>query len=130
MKVKTADLTGAALDWAVGIAYGHSVFVAKLGLDSVVWSEIFEGLPYVFAPSTDWSIGGEIFEEFGFSLRFDHEAEVWKSTAMGNTPDNSEPEYKAAHDHESALRAFCRAFVMATIGDTVEIPDELLETAP
>lgn len=47
MKIKTSELSGAALDWAVAKCEGHGI-----GALDDPW----------FAPSTNWSHGGPIIE--------------------------------------------------------------------
>jgi hypothetical protein len=54
MKIKTTELTGRALDWAIARCVGR-------------------GYPY--PASTDWSIGGPIIEREGLTLT--HQGERW-----------------------------------------------------
>jgi hypothetical protein len=96
--IKTSELTGAALDWAVAAINGDGV---KYGAK-----------PY----STDWGQGGPIIEREDIgtwpSERIDHEGE-WGARityiVYGPTP----------------LVAAMRCYVASKLGDEVEIPKEL-----
>jgi hypothetical protein len=104
--MKTAELTGAALDWAVAIAEGNFFWdddrlchVTEHGQD--------------FEPSTDWAQGGPIIEREGIALYLYGDAE-WNAHAgrkesIGPTP----------------LIAAMRCYVASKLGDEVEIPTEL-----
>ena len=109
--MKTAELTGAALDWAVAKCEGD-----REANDSDKYDD-WDLLPY----STDWCQGGPIIEreKIGFWLFADADNspdEVWMSecksppsTAHGPTP----------------LIAAMRCYVSSKLGDEVEIPKEL-----
>jgi len=113
--MKTSELTGAKLDWAV----------AKCeGLEMEGYYGPFEGgwdlsdYPY----STDWAQGGPIIESEGFCFEFDPEAEEF--TAFYPTKQGS-PEGVG----ENHLIAAMRCYVAYKLGDEVEIPEELEVTA-
>jgi hypothetical protein len=71
MKVKTSELTGVALDWAVAKCEGHGIGV----LDD----------PW-FAPSTNWAQAGPIVEREGIALIPGWTAERPGFSADGDTP--------------------------------------------
>jgi hypothetical protein len=102
--VKTSDLIGPALDWAVAKCEGVPVEAP-----GYVW-EIGK---WVNQYSTDWAQGGPIIEREGIDLVKMHgsgwHAEL-KRIAHGPTP----------------LIAAMRAYVASKLGDEVEIPVELL----
>ena len=113
MKVKTSELTGAALDWAVATASG----ITKFDPCGVAWVQNPREEHFVmqFQPSTDWSQGGPIIELEKIETRHDGRQSwcTWmnKVGAMhGPTP----------------LIAAMRCFVASKLGDEVEMPDELL----
>jgi hypothetical protein len=99
--MKTNELTGAALDWAVGQATE------------------FEG-DWLPDYSTDWAHGGLIIECEIIGLDYDA-ADGWQArdfdtqqiTATGKTP----------------LIAAMRCYVASKLGDEVEVPQELLDLA-
>lgn len=135
MKVKTSELKGAALDWAVAMATGKKARLA-VGYATTTTGEgrsflyvIADGVKGSFEPSTNWGQGGPIFEKFCVGINFDDDGDAWKCLAyFGYDPEKYK--YASAHDGSSKLKAFCKAFVKAAFGTRVEIPDELCEAAP
>ena len=105
MKQSTYDLVGHALDWAVG--------------EALTWSQAFINLNYPdgFHPSTNWAQGGEIIEREGMQL--------WKGGQWCASLDQSfnPPEFSTG---DTPLIAAMRCYVASKLGDTVDIPDELL----
>lgn len=59
MKIKTSELTGAALDWAVAKCEGNTITFADDGLPSGQW-EMY---------SSNWAQGGPIIEREGITTR-------------------------------------------------------------
>jgi hypothetical protein len=104
MKIKTSELTGAALDWAVARCAGYR-------LDLVPEDS--------YTPSTDWSQGGPIIERECMDLlcleggddgwQADRYLHTEKVEAYGPTP----------------LIAAMRCYVASKLGDTIDIPEEL-----
>jgi hypothetical protein len=115
--MKTNELTGAALDWAVSKADNPP---GKEG--SMAWWErdakgyLFDPLnECTYSPSTDWLIGGSIVEREGIELR-------------GKAPNcyASYPHHPTYHG-PTTLVAAMRCFVTSKLGDEVEVPDELVQ---
>ena len=111
MKVKTADLTGPALDWAVAQCVGK-----VHGYKHQLVDDCRHFVSY--SPSTDWSQGGPIIERGNIDLI---------------SPTPSDPLWQAmqwrfAHGAKgpTPLIAAMRCFVASRLGDEVEIPEELL----
>jgi len=103
MKVKTSELKGAALDWAVSYC--------------VEWSNKFPIMPFrVLSYSTDWAQGGLIIEREGISVYFENGD--WHAKAQ------SKP---VTYYDYSPLVAAMRCYVASKLGDEVEVPDEILE---
>lgn len=107
MQVQTSELEGIALDWAVAKCEG----VVSDDIDDFCLST-----PGEFAYSTSWAQGGPIIER-GVAELYEHKAlECWaaKSKAgdlrYGQTP----------------LIAAMRCYVASKLGDTVDVPEELL----
>ena len=107
MKIKTTELQGAVLDWAVAKCEG---LVNEDGLDV---GFIRDG---VFTPSIDWAQGGPIIEREGITVRRYTDA-LWDAS-IGRL------DYVA--DGPTPLVAAMRAYVASKLGDEVEVPDEIL----
>jgi hypothetical protein len=148
MKIKTAELTGAALDWAVAKCEGLPVRINKYGLFA---PEQGEDAPY-FVPSADWSQAGPIIEREEITLvRCDDESipdergfhcGIYEPRWAAVTKDrhSNEADYSPHGDDwgkyykvsGSAMRgptpliAAMRCYVASKLGDEVEIPEELL----
>lgn len=123
--MKTSELTGPALDWAVmkceGLFYRNDekygpMYFRQMVKGSTAWDSL--PLPY----STDWEQGGPIIEREHIAVRSygDFPATRWQAdkwafrfvdpTAYGPTP----------------LVAAMRCFVASKLGDEVDVPEELL----
>jgi Protein of unknown function (DUF2591) len=114
MKIKTSDLTGAALDWAV----------AKCATDDTlrVYFDEATGEPLChddwldnqeYKPSTDWAQGGPIIEREGIEL--EHDGFIWWSRIKADE-DFSGP---------TPLIAAMRCYVASVLGDEVDVPEGL-----
>ena len=103
-QVKTADLTGAALDWAVAKCEGLSTYI-----------EVVEG----FKPSTDWIQGGPIIECEQLSMVPSICGDFWAARKY------TEP-VVLSFDGETPLIAAMRCYVASNLGNTVDIPETLI----
>lgn len=112
MKVKTSELSGKALDWAVAETQGRKRITTtrkEFGLN--VAKNIVP--PY----STEWAWCGPLIASFG----------VWISDDEGAFTASCKPHFdRAIYDAETPQIAICRAVVAAKLGDEVDIPDELM----
>lgn len=115
MKIKTSELTGATLDWAVCRAQNPYADMSA----THVWLETGDGEDdfLIDTPSTDWSQGGQIIEWEKISVMWGMDAEWHACTGfstrghlLGATP----------------LIAAMRAYVVSKLGDEIEVPDELV----
>jgi hypothetical protein len=122
MKLKTSDLEGVALDWAVakceggGAAYVNTHSrgeVLMLSDDIHPWSR-----GDTWGPSYNWSQGGPIIERERIEL--DTCGSEWRAvseiTFQSNTPRYYGP---------TPLVAAMRCYVASTLGETVEVPDDI-----
>ena len=108
--MRTNELEGAALDWAVAKCEGNDSEAARLFH--------VEGF---YQYSTDWAQGGPIIEREKIDLRFDGE---WIALMYGIDYDAPKmpDEYPFG---PTPLIAAMRCYVASKLGDTVEVPDEL-----
>ena len=109
--MKTAELTGTALDWAVAKCEG------VINGDALDVGFIREG---GYTPSTDWAQGGEIIERECMQL--------WKGGEWCASLDQSfnPPEFSTG---TTPLIAAMRCYVASKLGTEVEVPEELLSCA-
>ena len=111
--MKTSELSGAALDWAVTKCEGfdHEVTSSEWGM----WGWV-----------TDWAQGGPIIERELISLDCQFDVNEWY--AWTPAPEQGTGEARAVGD--TPLIAAMRCYVASKLGDTIDIPNELTgETA-
>lgn len=115
--MKTSELTGAALDWAVAQAEGFDWYIevkpTAYGPKPFVFEEHGE-VSCKFQPSTNWSHGGPIIERERIQLaRVEDVWEAWVDAdgvfCQGTTP----------------LIAAMRCYVASKLGAEVDVPEEL-----
>jgi hypothetical protein len=118
MKIKTSELTGAALDWAVAKCEGVSLGSFKA---AVAWMKRREPSDdeleahHAYQYSTSWHAGGPIIEREKIELRHDGRSSwcAWiASTGAVHGP--------------TPLIAAMRCRVASKLGDEVDVPEELL----
>ena len=109
--MKTSELTGAALDWAVAKCEGGVGENQLIG----AW----------YAPSTNWAQGGPIIERecigvlaYGHCSVAPKNPEYWEASL--NLTDESVTQYGP-----TPLIAAMRCYVASKLGDEVDIPEEL-----
>lgn len=119
--MKTAELTGAALDWAVAkceypkLVWGITVGLSAHAKNLIVIPQLNE--PECFwTPSTNWSQGGPIIEREKIATVY-RAGEYW----LAYTFDGAEFEGIGP----TPLIAAMRCYVASKLGDEVEIPEEL-----
>jgi hypothetical protein len=116
--MKTSELTGAALDWAV--AKCEDV-LERIELEQVngVWAVAVPDLGCYFEPSTCWTQGGPIIarEKIRLDTTWNQEDGHWSArmdTVGGWWPG------------PTPLIAAMRCYVASKLGDEVDIPEELI----
>ena len=111
--MKTSELTGAALDWAVAKCEGHDAHfyngVVRTTMRGVFGSEC--------SYSTDWAQGGAIIEREMISTGAIDEGSTWYARQAWTDADDA--------IGETPLIAAMRCYVASKLGDEVEIPEEL-----
>jgi hypothetical protein len=118
MKLKTSELTGPALDWAVAKCEGYTKKLEELGW---AWD------PYCYEPSNDWQEGGPIIEREQLTLDL---------TSVGYDPTTDScikldsPQWWSSKGETTGrgptpLIAAMRCYVASKLGDEVDVPEEL-----
>lgn len=122
IEVKTAELSGAALEYSVAMALGsHGQETGSSTLrDSKHW--IIPGFAPMrwddWTPSADWSQGGPLIERFGVTLTDPAGGSEWDASTSGDME---------FYSGETPLIAICRAIAVAKLGETVWVPVELMK---
>lgn len=115
MIIKTSELEGAALDWAVaGLVHNEKWRHGKYegGLRASM---------HGYHPSTDWFQGGVLIERYQIDLQWiglNGKAVAW------NAHHQDVAQFQCA---ETPLVAAMRAIVTAELGETVDVPEELIK---
>jgi hypothetical protein len=125
MIIKTSELIGTQLDWAVARAEGKKVLsgppIRVASIHKCLAGGYEVSKPY--SPTTDWAIMGPIIERERISL-IDTGHGFWGSRPKANF-DKAEPE----QFDRSPLIAAARCYVASKLGDEVDIPDNLVNKA-
>lgn len=130
-KIKTSELTGAALDWAVATA-GEEWKTAHKHFPTMTLDPTFSGIhfayadvyltpsnpmrqdPQAYSPSTCWVLGGDLIEREMLTIQ-----PISDATWGAFDPDGVEG-YGA-----TPLIAAMRCFVASHLGEEVEVPEVL-----
>ncbi|QLJ16744.1 DUF2591 domain-containing protein [Pseudomonas putida] len=145
IEVKTADVAGEALGWAVGKAEGLDVFLAPPEYGNP-W-RVFARYSYTvtehtkrYNPWEDWALGGKLIEKYQVSLsppksavhrNFGYmdkrngyyESGFWSSTIFGKERKHRRT---AFHHPDNPLTVAMRAIAQFELGDIVQVPKELI----
>ena len=115
--MKTNELTGAALDWAVAKCGGLETYLD----DGVVClkGQPFDDNSHYWLPTQNWSQGGPIIERERLNLSPVSTGvwECWPDYGMSDELYAGGP---------TPLIAAMRCYVASKLGDDVEIPEELV----
>ena len=116
MKVKTSELQGAALDWAVAKCEGLKVrVISGVCHDAELLDMQVDGDTRIIY-STDWAQGGLIIEQECICVGLSMDAPIWYA--------NKGPE-RYHQFGPTPLIAAMRCYVASKMGDEIELPEEL-----
>jgi len=104
--IKTKELKGAALDWAVAKCEGYSEWDGEYFVKD---TDGYSGMYFIADYSTDWAQGGPIIEREGIAL-----LPTWTAERPGFSADGPTP-----------LIAAMRCYVASKLGDEITLPEEL-----
>lgn len=154
IEVKTADLIGPALDWAVARSEGfewtdnpcvvmdavdgkHAPVVAASCLEPGVVVSTSKG---IYSPSTDWSLGGPLIKKYNVLLspptslvhrnfgNFDKRNGWSEAGHWSTTIFGTERKHRRTsfwHPDDPLIPAM-RAIIQFELGDTVQVPADLV----
>jgi hypothetical protein len=112
--MKTSELTGFALDWAVAKCEGAGTpYIGKDGKHHLATANY----------STDWSQGGLIIERENISIVREGDAGNWVASVY----NYAEADWHLHTEGTTPLEAAMRCYVASKLGDEVEIPKELTQ---
>jgi hypothetical protein len=117
--MKTSELTGAALDWAVASIEltGHDDYT------NVLMVTVGDDNDWKYTPSTDWAQGGAIIERERLSLT--PRDGYWDCYVHDRLfEDDGSDHYSTG---ATPLIAAMRCYVASKLGDEVEIPEKTTE---
>lgn len=155
MKIKSNDLIGAALDWAVEAALevqfkeARIVKVCRHEATTPAWIEVenYPGSAPAFhrsSPSTDPAQGWPIIDREGIATRQDSsgkwhammsrdlgdgEGEPWCLYTFKGVPRTASGSRQCRFEGLTSLVAAMRCFVASVLGEAVDVPDELVTHA-
>lgn len=117
MRIKTSELTGGNLNYAVAICEGHKPYFAYA--DVIAYNVMDSDLPttvYVYYDS-DWSIAGPIIERERINVTpYGVDTDWYAHMVLGNK--------EGCADGPTLLIAAMRAYVRVKLGNEVEITEE------
>jgi len=128
IEVKTANLVGEALGWAVGRVEGLSLQLAEPGYNAVPWRVFarYQGQATAhskrYNPWEDWTLGGPLIDKHLGSAH--HNPHLEDSSCRYSAGPAGAGIWLYG---PNALVAFCRTLVLTKLGDTVQVPKELCQ---
>ena len=120
MKIKTSELTGPALDWAVALAAGY-LQAGSSGYCVLIPNAGPVALPMrAWSPTTRWAQGGPIIEREVIAL-IHPKYDCWTAHVYDKRVDDE----SYTLDGPTPLIAAMRCYVASHLGDEVEVPEGL-----
>lgn len=124
MKIKTSELTGLALDWAVCKAEGD-----ELAARNIEYPNQAKHFPTI-SPSTDWSLAGTIIEREGIEINVRN----WTPSPGCRLPGKYEWSARLCYVRQTDCKQFgptpliaaMRCYVDSKLGLEIDVPEELL----
>jgi hypothetical protein len=119
--MKTSELQGKALDWAVAkCEFPEPDYEPQDWLVYITEDCMDDG--WVFKPSTDWVQGGPIIERERIAIWFEKYDDIDSALPVWAAVRFNEQDYYGS----TPLIAAMRCYVASKLGDEVEVPEELM----
>ncbi|WP_237858045.1 phage protein NinX family protein [Pseudomonas sp. PGPR81] len=125
--VRTADLTGEALGWAVGKAEGLELELVGPAYNNP-WRVFARYHATVterterYNPWENWALGGALIEKYAAMVR-GFPNQMYETLAIARVRIDGALAWRSG---QTPLIALCRAIVATKLGDTVQVPKELM----
>ena len=117
--MKTSELIGPTLDWAVCVAEGNSPVINPKRFGGTSFGRFESELGYAIKHySTNWAQGGPIIEREIAVIRKGEQSAIWFASIMDASMDYM------TYEGPTPLIAAMRCYVASKLGDEVEIPKE------
>ena len=140
MKIKTTELTGPALDWAVAIAKGvqpediqlpwkgshqrnKRIYRKLRDREGQLTGDFMTGPEFLF--STKWEAGGPLVDRHNIDVFHQRNGSAGAIKMATTAKPHPSPSFAP-----TALIAICRCYVASKLGDEVDVPEELLCPSP
>ncbi|SFP92774.1 Protein of unknown function [Pseudomonas sp. NFPP07] len=120
IEVKTAELIGPALDWAVAKADGRDPKVYCTGIAEYTFVYLGDSATCKFDPTTGWVWLSYLIKRYRIELSPLYVGD-WRAHVMADDEPQT-PEVEAG----TPELAICRAIVAAKLGEVVSVPKELM----
>lgn len=121
IEVKTAELSGPALRWAVAQSEELEVTIYPPAYGNSHRLSV-NGRPEAYRPDIDWGQGGPLIGKHGIEFRFVSDGTI-RAVLAGSFAFVPVP-YGTGNTH---LIAACRAIVAARLGETISVPVALID---
>lgn len=132
MKIKTSELSGVALDWAVAqVDEVKTIMLAPKKDEPKKPFALFGSIALPvggenengYSPSTCWHCGGPLIERFEIDISRNVDLKDDREMSWSARPDDGETFW---HCGATPLIAACRAIVAAKLGDEVDVPEGMV----
>lgn len=122
MKIKTNELTGNPLDWAVSS-------IEEPGLSRRLNTWKYKWNKGLLRYSVDWGLAGPIIDREGISIVQEAGYDWWQAAIEVQLGSMFGTDLCGSHRQEgpTALTAAMRCFVASRLGEEVEVPEELMK---
>ena len=112
--MKTTELTGAALDWAVTKCEGIKIGQPEGRTFESEWSLMHDAGDMNY--STDWAQGGPIIDRERINPEWMPHSECWMANCVAD---------RTPYEGSTPLIAAMRCYVASKLGDEIDLPKEL-----
>jgi hypothetical protein len=123
--MRTSELSGAALDWAVAMAEGWQHITAQDNGGEYPWLAKHGKYqdPKHYRPTSNWMQGGPIIEREGLAISRVAQDE-WSASLIHEDKEYGGVMYTNEHG-TTPLIAAMRCYVASKLGDEVQLPEGL-----